>query len=221
LYLIVIAGGIFSEVFVRQRMLIRGDALATAQYILEHETLFRSGFAITLFYLLCNIPLLFIFHEIFKNTHKPLVKMMVFFFLTGNTIEIVNMLNHFLPLNYLKTGAALEGLGEAGAASMAYMSLINFNTGFGISLVFFGCYCILIGFLIYKSRYLPHLIGILMGLGGICYIMNSFTIFLIPDFAKHLFPYILLPCFIAELSFASWLVFKRISLPPSANELKK
>ena len=57
LYVIVIAGGIFAELGVRGRLVVAGDAAATAQNIAAHELLYRLGFAVEVFYLLCNVPL--------------------------------------------------------------------------------------------------------------------------------------------------------------------
>ncbi len=210
LYLIVIAGGIFSEVFVRQELIVYGNPIATANNILKNESLYRWGFVIQLFYLICNIPLVLIFNEIFKRNHRFLALLFLIFFLTANTIEITNMINHYSPLDLLEIGTNLEGLGKDKSAALSYMSLTTHSIGFSISLVFFGCYCMLIGYLIIKSDFLPRILGFLMFIAGLCYLFDSFSIFLMPGFAKDLFPYILLPCLVAELSLAIWLLVKGI-----------
>ncbi len=214
LYFIVIAGGIFSEVFVRQELIAYGDPIATANNILENESLYRWGFVIQLIYLVCNIPLVLIFHELFKRSDRFLALLFLLFFLTANAIEIMNMINHYLPLDLLEIGANLGGLGKDRAAALAYMSLATHSIGFSISLVLFGCYCILIGYLIIKSDFLPRLLGLLMLIAGLCYLFDSFSVFLVPDFAKKLFPYILLPCLVAELSLATWLLIKGVKSNP-------
>ncbi len=210
LYLIVIVGGIFSEVFVRQELMVYEDPVATANNIIQKEGLYRLGFVIGLVYLMCNIPLVLIFHEIFKSANRFLALLFLLFFLTGNILEIMNMINHYLPLDFVEIGANLEGLGKETSAALAYMSLSTHSTGFSISLVFFGCYCLLLGYLIYTSDFLPKLIGLLMVIAGICYLFDSFSVFLAPEFAESLFPYIFIPCFLAELSLAIWLLAKGI-----------
>ena len=56
LYLIVIVGGIFAEIFVRGRLVVHGDAAATAHNIQAHELLYRLGFVVEVFYCVCNVP---------------------------------------------------------------------------------------------------------------------------------------------------------------------
>lgn len=217
LYLIVIGGGIFSEVFVRQELIAYGDPSTTASNILNNENLYRWGFVVQIIYLICNIPLVLIFHELFKRTNKSIALLFLVMFLTANTIEIMNMINHYLPLDLLEAGVNLDELESAKAATLAYLSLLSHSIGFSIALVFFGCYCILIGYLIVKSDLIPSLIGSLMLLAGICYLFDSFSLFLAPEFAKELFPYILLPCLIAESSFAIWLLIKGVELVDKQN----
>ncbi len=81
-----------------------------------------------------------------------------------------------------------------------------FESGFGISLAFFGFFSVLLGYLIYRSGLVPRTLGVLMAVAGLCYLTNSFSVFVAPTFAARLFPYILLPCLLAELSLALWLV---------------
>src|SRR3954469_12158260 len=72
LYLIVIVGGIFAQIFVRDRLVVNGDAAATAQNIMAHELRYRLGFSVEVFYLLCNIPLTFLLYDLFGIVNKKL-----------------------------------------------------------------------------------------------------------------------------------------------------
>ncbi|NJB71266.1 hypothetical protein GGR42_001728 [Saonia flava] len=212
LYCFVFAGGFFAEVFVRQKLMVYGDPIATATNILANESLYRWGFAISLLYLICNIPIALIFYNIFKRADKFLAALLLLFFLTGNTVEIVNIINHYTPLDVLKITSGVNGFNQNQSSLLAYLSLNAFTTGFGITLVFFACYDLVIGLLILKSKYLPKLIGILMLMAGVCYLTNSFSLFLYPEFAEKLFPFVLFPCFVGELVLALWLTFKGIKL---------
>src|SRR3979409_2025108 len=70
LYLIVIVGGIFAEIFVRGRLVVHGDPAATAHNILTHELLYRAGFAAEVFYCACNLPLTLIFYNLFREVNR-------------------------------------------------------------------------------------------------------------------------------------------------------
>jgi hypothetical protein len=93
------------------------------------------------------------------------------------------------------------------------MSLKIQSQGYAIGLVFFGFYCIIIGYLIFKTNYIPKILGILYAFAGLCYISNSFIMFLSRSFDNPLFPYILIPAFIGEFSVAMWLLIKGIKEP--------
>jgi hypothetical protein len=102
LYLIVIAGGIFAELFVRGRLVVPGDAAATAHNIMAHEFLYRCGFSVELFYLLCNMPLILIFYDLFKVVNRNIALLDAFSSLTSTAVEAVSLLAHYAPLIILK-----------------------------------------------------------------------------------------------------------------------
>ena len=79
MYFIVIVGGIFAEIFVRGRLLVHGDAAATAHNIQARELLYRLGFVVEVFYCVCNVPLILILYNLFKVVNKNVALMMVFF----------------------------------------------------------------------------------------------------------------------------------------------
>src|ERR1700704_1668529 len=79
LYLIVIVGGIFAEIFVRGRLVVHGDPAATAHNILTHELLYRAGFAAEVFSCACNVPLTLIFYNLFREVNRTAALLVVFF----------------------------------------------------------------------------------------------------------------------------------------------
>jgi hypothetical protein len=85
--------------------------------------------------------------------------------------------------------------------------------GYAISLVFFAFACLSAGYLIYRSGFLPKVLGALMALAGVCYLINSFAHFLAPAFRALLDPAIYVPMFVAELSLALWLIVKGVNAP--------
>ena len=96
--------------------------------------------------------------------------------------------------------------------ALSYLAIRLDAYGFGVGLIFFGFSCLILGHLISRSGYLPKLIGILMQIAGACYLVNSVTLILAPAIADILFPVILLPSFIGELSFCLWLLVKGVDV---------
>ena len=205
LYLIIIAGGMFAEIFVRGRLVVPGDPAATARNIVTHESLYRWGFAVEAFYCACVIPLTFIFYDLFKVVNKSVAAVEVMFSLTGNAVESVSLLAFFAPLVLLGGGHSVSAIPTEQLESAAYLSLKLFEYGFAICLVFFGFDCLLSGYLIIKSTFFPRVIGVLLAIEGVCYLINSFANFLAPRFAERFFS-VLAVSAIGEFSLCLWLL---------------
>lgn len=101
----------------------------------------------------------------------------------------------------------------AGIVSAPVAAYLKLPHQFSVTMTFFGFYCLLIGYLAYKSTYLPPILGALLALGGLGYLINSCAVFLSLGFAPRLFPYILLPGFIAETLLCLWLLVKGVDFP--------
>lgn len=205
LYLIVIAGGIFAEIFVRGRLIVHGDPAATAHNIQAHELLYRLGFAVELFYCACNVPLMLILYNLFKVVNKKLARIMLLFDLLTNTIESISLLAHFAPLLILGGGQHLSAFSAEQLQAAAYLSMQLFEHGFAISLVFFGFDCLTLAYLIVYSKFFPRLIGVLLVIEGLGYLINSFSLFLVPALQTRIFPYFAVTA-IAEIALCLWLI---------------
>lgn len=205
LYLIVISGGIFAEIFVRGRLIVPGDPAATVHNIMVHELLYRLGFAVEIFYCACNVPLTLIFYELFKVVNVGFARMVVFFALVGTAIESTSLLLHFAPLIFLSGGPSFIAMNADQLQVLAYASLQVFERGFAVGLVFFGFYCLSLGYLIFRSTFFPRVIGVLLAIQGLCYLINSFATSLVPEFAAKFFSYLEISA-IAEVSLCLWLL---------------
>lgn len=210
LYLGIIAGGIFAEAVVRQGLLVSGDPQATASNILANEGLYRAGFGVSLVFLAFNLPLVLVFFQLLRRVNENLALLMTFFFVVACSVEIMNVVNHLNALEIHLYDPDQLGLTSAQMAAIGYLSLQYFNTGFGVALVYFGCYFLLLGYLVVRSRFLPAFAGVLLIVAGAGYLTNSFALFLIPSLSSLLFPWVLLPALIAELTIALWLLFKGV-----------
>jgi hypothetical protein len=205
LYLIVIVGGIFAEIFVRGRLVIHGNAAATAHNIQAHELLYRLGFVVEVLYCVCNIPLMLILYNLFKVVNKNVALMMVFFGLVANAIESVSLLAHLAPLVLLGGGHYLSAFSAEQLQAAVYLSVQLFEHGFAICLVFFGFDCLTMAYLIVYSKFLPRLIGVLLAIEGLGYLINSFSLFLAPALQARIFPYFTATA-IAEVALCLWLL---------------
>ena len=209
LYLFIIVLGVFAQMYALEPLVVARDAAATAANLLEHELRYRLGFAAHLFYLACAVTVALILYRLLQPAGRNLALLAVLFNIVAIAVEAAVLLNLLAALRFLGM-IGPEGLDAPAAQALAYTFTGLFSNGFGMSLVFFGFFCILTGILIFRSGFLPRIIGILMQVAGACYLVNSFTLFVVPAVAAKLYPFILLPCLVAELSLTLWLLIRGV-----------
>ena len=212
LYLINIVLGFFAIGFVPAAIFVAGDAAATAHNIQTYELLYRSGVVAHIVVTLTNIPLAVIFYELFKVVNRRLALLDVFFILVATAIEAAGFFNEFAPLVLLDSGTYTSALPAAQLQALAYMpgdlSTINYN----IYTVFYGFDIIIVGYLVFRSTFLPRAIGVLLAIDGLAYLVYGFADLLAPSFAAHLIPWIQAPALFGEGSLCLWLLLAGVNV---------
>jgi len=213
LYLFIIVAAGFGELFVRNRLIVWGDAAATANNILGSETLFRVGLVGEMLTCECDVALALILYVLLRPVSKNLALLAAFFRLTFVGIYGVTKLFEIAALVALGGGDYLKALGPSQLHDLAYVSLRVHSLGYGASLLFFGVCCILFGHLIERSGYLPRLSGILLAIAGYGYVGFSVAQLLSPAFAARvLFPWVFSVAFLAESALCLWLLVKGVNI---------
>jgi len=213
LYLIIIVLGIFGEAFVRDRIFVSGDATATAANLRSMESLWRFGIATELFLLICATALTLIFFVLLRPVSRELALLAVFFNLVSVAVEAVAALGLVTALFPLGNAGYLKAFPPEQLYVMASLAIKSHSYGFGVALIFFGCVCLILGYLIFKSGFLPKAIGVLMQIAGLSYLTDSFALILAPTFANRIFPAVLVPAFVGEASLCLWLLIKGVNVP--------
>jgi hypothetical protein len=213
LYLILILAGMVGVIFVRGKLIVGGDPTATAQNIMASPLLWRLGIAGDLIMHVCDVPLMLVFFVLLRPVNKSLALLAVLFNLVQTAVLVANKLNLLAALFLLGNAEYLKAFEPHQLYALAYLSIKLHDYGFGLGLIFFGFECLVVGHLIFRSGYLPKTLGVLMQIAGLCYLANSFALLLAPAFANMLFPAILVPAFIAELSLCLWLIVKGVNVP--------
>jgi hypothetical protein len=211
LYLIIIVLGLFGEAFVRNRIIVSGDATATAANIRLLESLWRFGVAAEFVLLISAVTLALILFVLLRPVSRDLALLAVFFNLVSLAVEAVAALNLAAALFPLGNAGYLTAFQQEQLYAMASLSIKAHGYGFGVALIFFGCECLILGYLIFRSGYLPKAVGVLMQIAGLCYLTNSFALLLAPTIANRLFPAVLVPAFVGEASLCLWLLVKGVN----------
>src|SRR5436309_839033 len=185
LYLLTILTGIFAQGFVSGRLVVDGDATATATNILTHKSLFQLGFAVYLIEMACQVAITALFYDLLKPAGRSVSLVAAFLGLAGCVIKTVSRLFYVAPLFILGGAHYLSAFSSEQLQALALLFLKVNDHGAGIALVFFGFYALLTGYLIIRSTFLPRILGVLSVLGGLGWLS-----FLYPPLGYRLFPYI-------------------------------
>ena len=212
LYLVIIVAGVIGELFVRGTMVVNGDAAATAARIVAAPGLWRTGIAVDLLMHVCDVFVMWAIYVLLRPVSRNLALLVLLLNLIQTAVLVANKLSLLVPLFLLGDAPYLKAIAPDQLQALSYVAIRLHAYGFGVGLVFFGFVCLVEGYLIRRSRYLPWLIGALMQLAGACYLVNSTALLLAPEIEGRLFPAIMIPCFVAELSFALWLLFNGVNL---------
>ncbi len=205
-YLLFFVTVILGEIFTQQTGInglgaLPGDASAIANGILAHEASYQLGFALSLVSTACYVALTALFYQLFKPVSRTLSLLAAFFGLVGCAITAFGSLFQLAPLVVLGGSPYLSVFNVKQLQALALMFL-NLNAQVGsIALVFFGLFQLLIGYLIFRSTFLPRILGALMALAGL-----GWLIFLVPPLAAFLFTYLEVLGILAEALLMLWLI---------------
>ena len=211
-YLIIIVAGAFGELFIRNKIMVSGDAAATAHNIATSPLLWRIGIAGDIIMHVCDLVLAMVYYLLFRRVNKNLAMLSVLFGLIQTAVLVANKLNMVMPLFFLGNEDYLKVFDPHQLQALAYIAIKAHGYGFGIGLIFFGFECLIDGYLIFKSGFLPRVLGVLILIAGLCYLVNSFALILFPAVSDLVFQVVLTPTFIAELSMCLWLLIKGVNV---------
>jgi len=173
-YLLTFITGFFS-LFAAGRFIVSGDAAATATNILANEASFRWGLTANLLATVCHVGVTALFYELFKPVNRSVSLLAAFASLVGCAVGGLSSLFQLPPLAMLGGAASMSAFKMDQLQELAFVFLkLNAQTTI-LSLVFFGCYCLLTGYLVFRSIFLPRVLGVLMALGGVGWLTGSFT----------------------------------------------
>ncbi|HXP47869.1 MAG TPA: DUF4386 domain-containing protein [Terriglobales bacterium] len=198
----------FGQVIVLDRLVVAGNAAVTAANILGHERLFWLGFASSLIGVAFHIAWALLFYELLKPVNRSLSLLAAFVILVGCAIQALTSLLYLAPLLVLQGGSSISAFTAEQLQALALMFLKLNSYAFDIYLVFFGFWCVLIGYLILRSTFLPRALGVLLAISGL-----GWVTYLYPPLAYHLFfPYIAAASALGEIPLELWLLVMGVNV---------
>jgi len=213
LYLMLVPTGIFSLIYVPSTLIVSGDAAATIQNIEASELLYRSGMYVGLLSNLIYLLVALALYRLLKHVSEKQATLMVAFVVLGVAASFANSFNMLAVLIILGKPDFLSVFDPAQLEGAAYLFVRLQSHGTQIIQIFWGLWLIPMGILVYRSGFIPKIIGVSLWLAASAYLMSNFTFVLLPQYKATLSP-IITGLEMLELPIILWLVIVGVRTPP-------
>lgn len=211
LYVLCIGCGFFAEMFVRAKLVVYSDAAATAHNIAAAPGLYRAGFFADVSAMTLGVLSSVLLYTLLNAVSRGVALTVLVLDVISNAVSIGGSILLFAPLIILQGDGHLSGLSAPQLSSLALLSIKLYESVYAISLGLFSGSCLLTGYLVFRSTFLPKTIGVLLALAGICYLLNTFVVLMPKGFAEYLSPWIFLPILVGEAALAFWLLIAGVN----------
>ena len=194
---------------IRSQLIVLGDAAATAQKITANELLFRISFLTELVSALFFVLAAWALYALLKKVNKNLALLFLLLNLCGVAIECMSVLNLSTAVSLLNGADYLTVFSTGQLQAQALWHVDMYNNGFMIAQIFFGAWLLPLGYLVYRSGFLPRFLGILLIVDFFGVLIWFLQFFLLPEADVIIYPG-LAAGFIAEVSLTLWLLVKGV-----------
>ena len=215
LYLLMVLTAPFSLIYVPGKLIVPGDAVATADRLRASEWLLRIGIGSELFHQAVAIFLVLALYRLFKPVNERYAVLMVILgALVSVPIVFLNVLNEVAALVLVSGTDFLSVFEEPQLDALAYLFLRLHEQGLIVASVFWGLWLFPFGMLVIRSGFIPRVLGVLMMIAGVAYLASSFTSLVLPGYADLVGQFAMVLAF-GELPFVFWLWIWGMRLRPS------
>lgn len=195
---------VFAMYFIFPKLIVPEDAAATASNIMGNEGKFRAGIICYLIVIVCDVVVAWALYVFLKPVNKSISLLAAWFRLVYASIFAMALVNYLNVLHLLGGADYLKDFADNQLHAEVMNSIHAFTAGWSIGLVFFGFHLVLLGYLAFKSDYIPAILGLLLIIAGASYLIDYPVRILYPEFD-------IATSVVAgwgELLFMFWLLFK-------------
>jgi len=201
LYLVTIVTGIFAQGFVSERLIVSGDAASTATNILAHKSLFEWSFTVYMIEMASQIMTTALFYFLLRPVNISLALVTAFLSLSGCIIKTFSRVFYIAPLFVLGGALYLQVFNAQQLQALALLFLKVNDRGAAMALAFFGFEALFNGYLVFRSTFLPRILGVLSMLGGL-----GWLTFLYPPLGNRVFLYVAVFALLGSAAMIFWLI---------------
>src|SRR5207237_588268 len=215
IYLSMVITGPFSLIYVPSKLIVRGNAAATADNILAHETMFRLSILADLVGQVIFICLAIALYRLLGGVNKIWAALMVAFVLVSAAVGFVNTLNDIVALLLFRGADFLTIFDKPQRDALGMLFIRLHSQGIFIDEVFWGLWLFPFGLLVFRSGFLPRFIGVWLMINCFGYVALSIIALFFPEYYGAAFK-MAQPVLFGELAIMLWLLIKGAKVPTSA-----
>jgi hypothetical protein len=207
IYLVVIVTGIFSIAYVPGQLVDYRDGAATMVKLQADPALYRWGLVAGMACYLAYLALPLVLYRVLADTHRNLATLMVILAVCGALLSLINLGHKFDVLALISQRPGLASLDATAVEGQVMLALTRYNQGIVLAQLFWGTWLIPLGLLALRSGLLPKVLGVLLVIGGVAYVFQSFAWTAFADYAQSsLARYVTTPASLAEIGTCLWLL---------------
>jgi hypothetical protein len=216
LYVLACLPAPFYLIYLPRTLIVPGNATATANNILASESMFRLGMAGELINAIAFLFATLALYRLFRGVNKQLASLMVTLFAISIPISFVNVLNEIAALTLVRGADFLSVFTKPQLDALAMVFLRLHSYGFVVAAIFWGLWLFPFGVLVYRSGFLPRILGVLLIINCFAYVIPSFTSLLLPQY-RDVVTRLALPFLLGEVAIVLWLLIKGARAQPLAD----
>jgi hypothetical protein len=211
--LIMLIPAIFANFFVFPSLIVPGDATTTANNIMASEGLLRAGIGSWLIVIILDLVIAWALYVLLKQANKSLSLLAAWFRLMHAAIFGITLLNLVFVLQLLSGADYLTVFETSQLHALVLLFLNGYNYGFSIGIFFFSFHLGILGYLVFKSGYIPRILGVFLIISSFAYLIINAGEILLPAYPETIALVLGVPAFIGEFLLMLWLLFKGGKIP--------
>ena len=216
--LLYLLGGLpapFSLLYLPSALIVPGNPAATTAKIRASELLLRLGIVIDLYAAIVFIFVALMLYRLLKDVDHHQAVLMVILWVVSVPVTFINALNRLAALILLSGADFLALVPQRELEALAMMFLRLYDHGILVNQIFWGLWLLPFGILVYKSGFIPRILGVFLMIACLAYVTASVTTLLSPPYGPMLSRWMMLPAGLGELSIVLWLLVKGVRAPAS------
>ena len=212
LYLFLVVTGMFNLKYVPDKINVAGDAAATIHNIITYDSLYRWGIVVGFFGFIGFLLLPLVLYKLLKPVNEMHAKLMVVFALVSVPMSFMNMVNRLQVLSLVN--GELKIFSEEQIQAQVMLHNESYGHGILVAMIFWGLWLFPFGYLVFKSGFLPKILGVLLMVGCFGYLITVVGNTLFPNYGEFaISSYVLMPGSFGELGIALWLTIVGVKKP--------